>query len=527
MSKLDTLPKRQPQGAIQTTGRVSVTYEGGPAWLRDAKSELFLLAVSNFVGEDTFYEDATNRDTRFVDLVHKVTQEDADWVARLVAWLRGPEANMRSASVVAALEYVRAGGANGRAVVASALQRADEPAAALAYWNHRYGRRLPMAVKRGVADAATRLYTDYATMKYDGKSRNWRMGDVIELVRPRPRDEAQSKLFEHLLNKRHGRKLTVIDQHFSQANPATSFQMVLRNMSENDRRHWLRSFGSEGLKQAGFTWEQLSGWLPGGMDKEAWEFVIPNMGYMALLRNLRNFDEAEVSDEVAAYVNGVLADPENVAKSRQMPFRFKNAYDHVPSERWSAALEAAFNHSVNNIPAFRGGTLVLTDVSGSMSGMGFTHRSAARPIDVAALFGGALAKRGRTNVDFVVFGTNSMDITDKVRTTPILRLSQEISRMGDQVGHGTDGYRAIADHFVPERHERVIILTDGQMRAFGGRGSAAVNAVKKLYNFNLNGYAAGGFESGKNGHYELGGITDSTFKMIPLVEAGNDQDWPF
>ncbi len=32
------------------------TYEGAPGHARNAKSELFLLAVSNMVGEDTFYE---------------------------------------------------------------------------------------------------------------------------------------------------------------------------------------------------------------------------------------------------------------------------------------------------------------------------------------------------------------------------------------------------------------------------------------------------------------------------------------
>jgi len=45
------------------------TYEGAPGYARDAKSELFLLAVTNMVGEDTFYERAGRRDDRFRDLV--------------------------------------------------------------------------------------------------------------------------------------------------------------------------------------------------------------------------------------------------------------------------------------------------------------------------------------------------------------------------------------------------------------------------------------------------------------------------
>ena len=35
------------------------THEGAPGYARDAKGELFLFAVSNMAGEDTFYEAAS------------------------------------------------------------------------------------------------------------------------------------------------------------------------------------------------------------------------------------------------------------------------------------------------------------------------------------------------------------------------------------------------------------------------------------------------------------------------------------
>ncbi|MFJ2022852.1 hypothetical protein ACIODW_03435 [Streptomyces sp. NPDC087897] len=41
---------------MATTGERTTTHEGGAGHLRDAESELFLLAVGNFVGTDTFYE---------------------------------------------------------------------------------------------------------------------------------------------------------------------------------------------------------------------------------------------------------------------------------------------------------------------------------------------------------------------------------------------------------------------------------------------------------------------------------------
>src|SRR6187401_1427983 len=97
------------RSAVKATGRGPVvatgagrTYEGGPGFRHDAKGELFLLAVANFVGEDTFYEQAGERDRRYADLVHRVAVEDTEWIARLLRWLRH-DANMRSASLVGAL----------------------------------------------------------------------------------------------------------------------------------------------------------------------------------------------------------------------------------------------------------------------------------------------------------------------------------------------------------------------------------------------------------------------------------------
>ena len=128
------------------------TAAGGEGFSRTAKDELFLLGVANMVGTDTFYETGASRDDRFEQLVRDITTSDEKWVQSFIGWLR-TGANMRSASIVAAAEYVRAGGSGGRQVVASVLQRADEPGEMLGYWLNKYGRKIPQPVKRGVADA--------------------------------------------------------------------------------------------------------------------------------------------------------------------------------------------------------------------------------------------------------------------------------------------------------------------------------------------------------------------------------------
>src|ERR1700759_4743382 len=99
---------------IKTLRQRALTYEGGQAFVRDAESELFLLAVTNMVGEDTFYERAADRDARFVELIHDVTASNPAFIAAadveagrvgLVQYLR-ESMLMRSAAVVMAAEYV-------------------------------------------------------------------------------------------------------------------------------------------------------------------------------------------------------------------------------------------------------------------------------------------------------------------------------------------------------------------------------------------------------------------------------------
>ncbi|MGV9899605.1 TROVE domain-containing protein, partial [Streptomyces tendae] len=48
--------KAQPTSRVTSTGRVLRTCEGGRGTERDPRSELYLLSVSNFVSQQTFYE---------------------------------------------------------------------------------------------------------------------------------------------------------------------------------------------------------------------------------------------------------------------------------------------------------------------------------------------------------------------------------------------------------------------------------------------------------------------------------------
>lgn len=535
MSRFNQRGARPAAGSpVTTTGERTTNHQGGTGYLRDSKSELFLLAVSNFVSTDTFYEQGGQRDDRYTQLIRQTAVIDPDWCTGFLRWLRS-DANMRTASLVGAAEFTKArleAGVTGRSrqVIDSVLQRADEPGEFLGYWTSKYGRKLPKPVKRGVADAVQRLYTERSLLKYDTDSKGYRFGDVLNLVHPSPAaDKAwQGDLFKHALDRRKKRDEEI---------PARLSMLLAREQltcTPVDQRRDVLANHSELLQRAGMTWEALAGWLQGPMDAAAWEAVIPSMGLMALARNLRNFDEAGVSDAVAAQICARFADPEQVARSRMFPFRWWAAYKHAPSLRWGHALEQALSHSLANVPRLKGSTLILVDRSPSMfPGFGFStpNQSDITLAEQAAVFGSALALRAEKPT-LVEFGGDSKKI-DVPKGGSVLRLIGQYGQIG-----GTDIPTAVKKYWFA--HDRIIIVTDEQTRPgwlpsnMWGHGGMRETNIDDLvprnvpvYMWNMAGYKAGAMPAGIGNRHAMGGLTDQAFRTIPLLESGRDATWPW
>lgn len=527
MARLNTktTTPRVGRSPVRATGVETRTHEGGQGFRREAKGELFLLAVGRFHGEDSFYESAEAGTRRFRELVREVTRQDPAWVRAFLRWLRGPEANIRTGAIVGAAEYVRArleAGEHGdnREVVASVLQRLDEPGELLAYWLREYGRAIPKPIKRGVGDAVITLMSEYGYAKYDSSSRALGLADVLALTHPGDkagsrqvlRGEWQSELFE-----------LVTSSPYRDVEPGESLTMLrarqeLMAVPVTDRRAIVLD-EPERLAAAGVTWEALAGWLQGPMDARAWEAVIPQMGVMALIRNLRNFDQAGISKETVAKVIAKISDPEVVARSRQLPFRWLAAYRAVDSDRYRVALGEALDHSTANIPDLPGRTLILVDVSSSM-GATMSGKSQMAMVDAAGLFGSALAARLGDRADLVAFGTGSEPYR-LPRGGSVLRHAEGMRRCSSRVGHGTNTWDAVDRHFAG--HDRVMVFTDGQTR---GQGSAKYRGTR-FYVWNLAGYQASMVPSGEGNFVEVGGLGDSTFKIIPVIEKGQAASWPW
>ncbi len=526
MSKFNSASKTRTgvKSPIKSTKTVALTGNGALGYVRTEQSELFLLAVSNFVGKDTFYENAKNRDDRFVKLSQSVAVQYPQWFVGFVGWLRN-DAFMRSGAVVAAVEGAKAlheaGNGSGyavsygypRAIVAASMARADEPGEVLAYYQSKYGKNFPAFLKKGVADGARKLYNEYSLLKYDTESKGFRFADVLQLSHAKAVDVKQNALFSHALDRRYG-NVNGIPEELEMIRK----RALLMNEFDPQERRALVTSGRVGVtfKEAGMTWEALAGWLQGPMDAKAWESIIPSMGHMALLRNLRNFLQAGVSQGVLRDVLNRISDPVQVAKGKQFPFRYLAAYQANRNNlKVSAALEDALQASLANVPSLTGRTLILVDRSGSMfwsndRGMDLTFA------DQAAIFGSALALRAE-NATLVQFGSNSAEVSFR-KDDSVLKMLDKFRDLG-----GTSTAAALKRHLTSE-FDRVIIVTDEQYH-----GQAPSEVVPKnipLYTWNLNGYKVGDF-SGDSKRHTFGGLTDKAFVQIPLIEAGQTAKWPW
>ena len=279
-------------------------------------------------------------------------------------------------------------------------------------------------------------------------------------------------------------------------------------------------------------------------DREQWELVYPHMGYMAQLRNLRNFDQAGIKPAMRKHIGARLADPQEVEKSRQLPFRFWSAYMNSAAS-WQPYLSRALDASTRNVPELPGRTLVLIDTSGSMS----AHMSSPRPrgkrtvrgmnaatgqveerepkqpqlAEAAALFGMAFALKNAGNVDVFGFADGQMAVTGLVSSGKSLLEATAlfVAQIG-KVGHGTQIRRAVHDTY--NGHDRVLIFSD--MQGVGGDAFAALPANVKGYAWNVAGYKQSSMAPGVNRH-EFGGLSDASFGMIPLLESARQERWPW
>jgi hypothetical protein len=487
----------------------SVTnYEGAKAFSLDKRTELYSAVVTTSLS-NKFYESGQERLNRIKTLI---SQNDPAFVARLAIYAR-TKMYMRSMPLVLAVELAKTQSGNGvvSKTVKGVVLRADEITELLAYYqlaNERKAtkklNKLSKQIQRGLADVFNR-FDEYQFAKYN-RAAEIKLKDALFLVHPKAVSEDQQALFNKIAKD----ELEV---------PYT----------------WETELSALGQKKFANEQEKLAAF------RAKWEELITSrkLGYMALLRNLRNIIEANVASEVIGEVCSLLSDRNAVAKSKQLPFRFLAAYREVKVLESGAvpmildALEKAVEQSAVNIRGFGKDTSVLIacDVSGSMQ-KPISAKSKILNYDIGLMLGMLLQSR----CEFVQTGMfgDSWKIINVSRKN-ILANVQEFYKREGEVGYATNGYLVLKDLISRGKVvDKIMMFTDCQlwnsnkMDLFGNNVSALWKQYKqmapqaRLYLFDLAGYGNTPIDMRGDGVFLIAGWSDKIFDVLSALEDGEN-----
>lgn len=463
MAKFNTTPTNR------TTNR-----SGHAAYKTADKQKLVTQVLTSFFNEKKFYGDNT---AEMQETIKNVIAADPQFVANLAVFARR-EFNMRSVAhvLVAYLAHEVNGKPYARNAANAVAIRGDDATEIMACYLDLFGKPIPNALKKGIADALQR-FDEYTLAKYKGEGKAVKMRDLLCLCRPTPVNEAQSAAWKLLLN---------------------------------------------GELETPYTWEtELSA---KGNNAATWEQLIDSgkVGYMALLRNLRNILTANPRN-----VGKVLATIENpvmVKRSKQLPFRFLSAYkelENIGGSRVFDALENAVEASIENMPKLEGTTVIAVDTSGSM-GSAISGKSKVRCYEIAMMLG-LIANKICENSIFYTFDTSITKYPVSKRSG-ILYTTIRSSHCGGGTKMQLPFEKMIAENI---KADRIIVLSDNECN--GGWYSKPVQALADTYRnrtgndiwvhaIDLQGYGTQQFHGKKTNI--ISGWSEKVFAFIALAEQG-------
>jgi 60 kDa SS-A/Ro ribonucleoprotein len=288
----------------------AVTHEGAPARRINALQMLKRSVLSCMLWENEFYEDGQTISERIKDLIPSVDPQacfDLAVKARTDMKLRHvPLLIARTMAALGTHKYLVS------RLLATIIQRPDELTEFLAiYWKEK---RQPLSaqVKKGLALAFAK-FDEYSLAKYN-RENAIKLRDVLFLSHARPSSTAQEVLWKKLI----ANELAIPD----------TWEVEL-SQSKDKKASWTRLLTENKL------------------------------GGLALLRNLRNIKEAGVAEPLIARA---LVE---MRVDRILPFRFITAARYAP--QWESKIEGAMLKCLNGLEKLPGKTVLLVDVSGSMS----------------------------------------------------------------------------------------------------------------------------------------------------------------
>lgn len=466
---------------------------GGLGFQDTPEMALYRQAATSLWSGDGYYERKEEWLARLRENIDRVMRREPRFPFALAAYTRDKSGlGLRTSALILYLEASMHPAAKGsglvRSYAAKVLRRADEPARALAYLNRHYGGNPPHGLLRGIADLLPG-FDAYELAKYR-QTTPVSLRDVLRVARPRPADTQQGKLWAQVVS---------------------------------------------GTLPAPYTWEvELSQCSSDEEKRVKWNELLASgrLGIFALVRNLRNIlsVEADVEEALSQIT------PERAKGAGILPFQWFRAYQEVLIKAGvviAAPLQEAVRWSLDELPRWKGITLVACDNSGSMTSSapsrGMTFAEIGNLMGAMALYCSESGAAG-------TFGDN-FELTDTDAEVGLFANKQRIDECGKLTGHSTEAWR-IFEYLIQHRIyvDRVIIFSDMQcydLEARHGYGwvasrslSAELDAYRKLnpnvvvYSINLASQDNTTQFAPDQPVIELAGWSENIFGFITALESG-------
>lgn len=479
-------------------------YMGSKAFKHNSEIDLVMAVLTTFL-EDKYYESKDDRIKRIKDLIQKC---DDVFIAKLALVTRR-DFHLRSVFhlLVAELSRKHRGDNLISKLMEKSIERPDDITEIVSI----LGKPLPKQIRLGIKKSLKK-FNSYSLAKYQSKNKKFSLKDILKMVRPNPKDYTEEQ--------------------------AIAFKQIIKDELKNTE-----------------TWEAR---LSSGEDKEqVWEDLVINnkIGYMALLRNLRNLVKQANQNTIEKAVESI-SDPIRVLKSKQLPYRFLSAYlaldqhDNTglrfekdnDSDLLKQALEKAVTYSIDNLPLLEGKTLILSDNSGSMRGDSgnfsfLSSKSKRLTSDIGNLF--ALLYWYRCDNTLIgLFGDRLITVNDLDRKKGVLENFKIVDEFGKKCGPSTEtGIFHMFEKLIEEKViiDRIVIFSDCQIgtgcnwydTTHTKKGDdfnklfqkyKIINPNVKVYTIDLQGY---GNTVIANGVIKISGWSDKIFSMMEFAEKEN------